>query len=131
MIRERSQQGKHPKALLTAFPTTTTFYSDDQQPLEEDIPEGGPPASSSVDRRLMEEDLGDANFELDASDWSWDLAEIDDDGTLLQDPNGRELLPDPEREASEDEAFEIVYFAATHRNTRKGLRIAPNRSQLL
>ena len=72
----------------------------------------------------MEEDNGDADFEADASDWSWDPAEVDDDGTLLQDPNGRELVPDPERDVSEDEAFEIVNFATSYRNTRKGLRNA-------
>ena len=72
---------------------------------------------------MMEEDLGDTEFE-DISDWSWDPAEIDDDGALLQDPNGRELLPDPERDASEDETLEIVNFATSYQNTRKGLRNA-------
>ena len=38
--------------------------------------------------------------------------------------NGRELLPDAEREVSEDEALEIVNFATSYRNTRKGLRNA-------
>ena len=34
------------------------------------------------------------------------------------------LLPDPEREFSDDEALEIVNFATSYRNTRKGLRNA-------
>ena len=72
----------------------------------------------------MEEDFGDTDYELDQSDWSWDPAEIDDDGTQLQDANGRELLPDPERDVSEDEALEIINFATSYRNTRKGLRNA-------
>ena len=49
---------------------------------------------------------------------------MDDDGTQLVNDHGRELLPDPEREVSEDEALEIVNYATSYRNTRKGLRNA-------
>ena len=60
----------------------------------------------------------------DSSDWNWDPGEVDDDGTQLVNEMGRELLPDPEREVSEDEALEIVNYATSYRNTRKCLRNA-------
>ena len=93
------------------FTAAQSFYTDDQEPSDildlapEDLPKLVTPEPSEAD-------------EMEASEWSWDPAEIDDDGTQLVNDNGRELLPDPEREVSEDEALEIVNFATSYRNTR-------------
>merc|ERR1712045_819586 len=73
---------------------------------------------------LVQDDQSEVSDTMDGSKWSWDPAEIDDDGTQLINENGRGLLPDPEQEVSEDEALEIVNFATSYRNTRKGLRNA-------
>ena len=134
VIRERIHQERNPKHLTTTFqqsnyPTgksETRGFSYYQQDADEsdDQPTGSMSIAAEMEQRLMEEDLGDAEFEADVSDWSWDPAEVDDDGTLLQDPNERVLLPDPERDVSEDEALEIINFATSYRNTRKGLRNA-------
>ena len=98
MVKERYAQDKNAKPLGMNFHAAQSFYTDEQEePDPSDLPylvvDADTPAPSDT-----------GLDEMDASEWSWDPAEVDDDGTQLINDNGRELLPDPEREISEDEA---------------------------
>ena len=119
MVKDRFAQEKNAKPLGMNFHVTHSYYNDDET--GDDDPSDLPRLEADDDS-VVQYDNG--NGDVDSSEWSWDPGEVDDDGTQLINDTGRELLPDPERDVSEDEALEIVNFATSYRNTRKGLRNA-------